>query len=43
MINIRLNYKNACILKDALRNQAESIQKFSEDLGVVDFIKRIFR
>ncbi|MBY0756529.1 hypothetical protein K5V21_13860 [Clostridium sardiniense] len=38
-LNIRLNYKNACILKHALRNQVELTKIFLEGPGVVDFSK----
>ena len=38
-LNIRLSYKNACILKHALRDQVESTKIFLEGPGVVDFSK----
>jgi len=38
-LNIRLSYKNACILKHALRDQVEATQIFLEGPGVVDFSK----
>lgn len=36
-LNIRLSYKNAYILKHALRDQVETTQIFLEGPGMVDF------
>ncbi|GAA0069235.1 hypothetical protein UT300003_07580 [Clostridium sardiniense] len=38
-LNIRLSYKNACILKHASRNQVKSTKIFLEGPEVVNFSK----
>lgn len=38
-LNLRLSYKNACILKHALRDKVEAVQEFLDGPGVVDLTK----